>query len=152
MIYFVQLPEQKREIATSILHALPDWFGIPESTQKYIDECSEKPFWSYRNGEQDIGFIALKETGPKAAEIFVMGVLKEYHRQGIGRMLFDAFCDYVKSAGYEFLQVKTVDAGCYEEYDRTRMFYERMGFTKLEVLPTLWDKWNPCLVMTMSLR
>ena len=36
-------------------------------------------------------------------------------------------------------------------FDRTRLFYEAMGFRALEVFPTLWDEWNPCLVMVMKL-
>ncbi|MDR0397389.1 MAG: hypothetical protein LBH66_08820 [Oscillospiraceae bacterium] len=49
--------------------------------------------------------------------------------------------------GYEFMEVKTVDAGVYDEYDRTRLFYESMGFRKLEVLPAFWDEKNPCLAL-----
>ena len=79
-----------------------------------------------------------------------MGVRKEYHRQGIGRLLFAAFHEYARSHGYEYLQVKTVDAGRCPEYDRTRLFYESMGFRKLETFPTLWDEWNPCLVLIRS--
>lgn len=33
----VENPEKKAEISAHILHALPDWFGLPDSTQKYID-------------------------------------------------------------------------------------------------------------------
>ena len=34
----------KIEISTSILESLPEWFGIPESTQEYIDNSSNLPF------------------------------------------------------------------------------------------------------------
>ena len=30
----VKNPERKAEISAHILHALPDWFGLPDSTQK----------------------------------------------------------------------------------------------------------------------
>ena len=53
--------------------------------------------------------------------------------------------------GYHLLQVKTVDEGHYPEYDRTIAFYEAMGFVRLEVFPTLWDAWNPCLVLVKPL-
>ncbi|MEN6523457.1 MAG: N-acetyltransferase, partial [Anaerolineaceae bacterium] len=47
---------------------------------------------------------------------------------------------------------KTLDASrCCEEYDRTRAFYEAMGFRPLEVFPELWDKDNPCLLMVKRL-
>ena len=54
---------------------------------------------------------------------------------------------FAKEHGYEYLQVKTVEKGRYEEYDRTVAFYESIGFRMLEVFPTLWDEHNPCMVM-----
>ena len=140
----IQSPEEKAAISAQILRSLPEWFGLPESTAEYIEACRSLPFWAeYRDGTP-VGFLAMRETGPYTAELYVMGVLKEYHRQGVGRALFSSFQEYTKSKGYEYLQVKTVDAGRYPEYDRTRLFYESLGFRKLETFPTLWDEWNPC--------
>lgn len=79
-----------------------------------------------------------------------MGVLPELHRQGIGRALFEAFQQYAKEKGYVFLQVKTVQEGHYEEYDRTAAFYKSVGFWEFECFPTLWDEWNPCQVYVMA--
>ena len=68
-----------------------------------------------------VGFIALKETGPYTAEICVMGILKEYHRKGIGHQLFDEFHKYAKEKGYRFIQVKTVEAVSYTHlYQRVK--------------------------------
>ncbi|KAB7124131.1 N-acetyltransferase, partial [Bifidobacterium longum] len=39
----------------------------------------------------------------------------------------------------------------YPEYDQTIRFYESVGFERLEVFPTLWDAWNPCLVLVKKL-
>ena len=75
-----------------------------------------------------------------------MGVLKEYHRTGIGRLLYDTFEQYAREQGYEFVQVKTVKKGYYKEYDITNAFYEKLGFKEFECFPTLWDEWNPCQV------
>lgn len=52
---------------------------------------------------------------------------------------------------YKFLQVKTVAQGKYKEYDSTIQFYRSIGFTEFEVIPTLWDEWNPCLIMIKSI-
>ena len=51
-----------------------------------------------------------------------MGVLKPCHRKGYGRALVDAAVAYARQTGYEFMQVKTVQMGKYEEYDRTNQF------------------------------
>ena len=152
MIRAVENEEEKKRISREVLSDLPEWFGIPESTEEYIRESEHMPFWVSLNGEETEGFIALKETSPFAAELYVMAVKKGLHRRGVGKALFSAFYQYAKEYGYEFLQVKTVDEGLYDEYDQTRFFYESLGFRKLEVFPTLWDEWNPCLVMVMAVK
>lgn len=139
--------DQKRAIAREILTDLPEWFGIPESMEAYIRESADQPFFAAMEGDEAIGFMTLKETSPYTAELAVCGVKRRFHRSGAGSAMFKAFHAHAAEKGYEYLQVKTVAAGCYPEYDATRMFYERMGFRALEVLPNLWDESNPCLIM-----
>lgn len=144
-------PERRRAIAWEILSDLPEWFGIPESTEEYIRESAAMPFFAGEEKGEFLGFMAMKETAPQTCEIYVCGVKKRFHRRGAGSALFAAFCSHAREKGYRFVQVKTVAAGHYPEYDATRLFYERMGFTALEVFPTLWDECNPCLIMVMAL-
>ena len=139
-------PEEKEGIAAEVLVALPEWFGLPESRSDYIEKSRGMPFWAAFSGERALGFAALKETGPAAAEVFVMGVLPEYHRMGIGKGLYEALERWARERGYAFVQVKTVQMGRYSCYDRTNRFYRSMGFQELECFPTLWDEWNPCQV------
>lgn len=80
-----------------------------------------------------------------------MGVLKEFHRQGIGRELFTAARTCAADRGYQFLQVKTVQMGRYDDYDNTNRFYISMGFKEFEVLPRLWGEENPCQIYVMAL-
>lgn len=143
--------EEKQRIAREILADLPEWFGIPESTEEYIRESGDMPFFAAIQEDEAVGFMALKETSLYTAEIYVCGVKKRLHRCGAGRALFAAFRDYAAAHGYEYAQVKTVAAGCWPEYDATRLFYERLGFRALEVFPTLWNENNPCLIMVQKL-
>lgn len=84
-------------------------------------------------------------------EISVMGILKEYQHQGIGSKLFQAARQTAAEEGYSFLQVKTVQMGIYEEYDRTNLFYRSLGFREFEVIPDLWDEANPCQIYIMHI-
>lgn len=145
-------PTEKEQISQAILADLPDWFGIPESTAEYIQKSQDMPFWASFEESSATGFIVLKETAPRVAEIYVTGVLAAYHRKGLGHLLFDAFLAYAKDHGYEFLQVKTVRRGCYDEYDRTCAFYESLGFVEFECFPTLWDESSPCQLYIMSIK
>ena len=144
--------EEKQRIARLILESLPDWFGIPEAREEYIEKSVKQPFFAAFDGENAVGFLYLAETGKNTAELYVMGVLKEYHRRGVGKMLFAAAKQRAKELGYSFLQVKTVQMGKYPEYDATNRFYLALGFGEFEVFPTLWDEWNPCQIYVMSLK
>ena len=145
-IRFIETAEEKETISRTILTQLPEWFGLPNSTNEYIQNSKTMPFWACFDENKLVGFVALKKTSKSTAEIYVMGVLKEYHRMGIGRLLYEAFEQYTKEQGYEFVQVKTVKKGHYKEYDITNAFYEKLGFKELECFPTLWDEWNPCQI------
>ena len=143
--------EKKQSISREILEALPDWFAIPESREKYIKESADQPFFAAYDSEKPIGFLCLKETGKETVELCVMGVLKDYHRKGVGRKLFERARDLARQSGYSFMQVKTVQMGRYAEYDATNRFYLSIGFKEFEVFPTLWDERNPCQVYVMAL-
>ena len=143
---------EKQCIARFILESLPDWFGIPEAREEYIGKSASRPFFAAFDGERAIGFLCLAKTGKDTAELCVMGVLKEYHRRGVGKALFTTAKRRAKELGYSFLQVKTVQMGKYPEYDATNRFYLALGFCEFEVFPTLWDEWNPCQIYVMSLK
>lgn len=151
MICLINDKEHKEKIARNILCELPDWFGLPESTEEYIRCSKDMPFWADIEDEKTRGFAVLKETSPYTVEIYVMGVLKEFHRKKIGKQLFQYCYEYSKEQGYLYMQVKTVKEGCYEKYDRTIAFYKNLGFKEFECLPTLWDEWNPCQIYVMAL-
>ena len=152
MIREIQEPAEKQKITRMILEALPDWFGVTESREEYIRDSAGLPFFAAFDGERPIGFLCLKETGKETVELCVMGVLQEYHRKGIGRALFEKAKEAAVRMGYSFMQVKTVQMGRYEDYDRTNRFYLSLGFKEFEVFPLLWDEWNPCQIYVMSLR
>ena len=152
MIRIVHDAEEKRRIARLILERLPEWFGIPEAREDYILKTADEIMIVSTESDTPNGFLCLKETGRDTAELAVMGVLKEYHRRGIGTALFEAAKTIAVEKGYSFLQVKTVQMGRYEEYDRTNRFYLSLGFKEFEVFPTLWDEWNPCQIYVMALK
>ena len=147
----IEHADAKQTIARQILETLPEWFGLEDARESYIRESAGQTFFAAFDGEQAVGFLCLKETGRDTLELSVMGVLKAYHRRGIGTALFVSGKTFATESGYSFLQVKTVQMGRYEVYDRTNRFYRSLGFKELDVFPTLWDAWNPCQVYILSL-
>ncbi|MFV0518712.1 MAG: GNAT family N-acetyltransferase [Lachnospirales bacterium] len=144
--------KEKREISRDILEQLPEWFGIPESTENYIQECSNQYFFELTLSAPSLqGFISFKETSKDTIELAVMGVKKEYHRKGIGKNLFLYAKKLLLEKGYSFIQVKTVQIGKYSSYDIANKFYISLVFKEFELFPTLWNENNPCQIYIISL-
>ena len=152
MIIEIKSPNEKQAIARKVLEALTDWFGIEESREEYISGSANWTFFVFYLEDEYVGFLCLKETGKATVELAVMGVLQNHHRSGLGRQLVERAKETARSQGYEFMQVKTVKMGMYEDYDRTNLFYISCGFKELEVFPLLWDEANPCQIYVMSLK
>lgn len=151
MIIQVENNKEKEMISRTILEALPDWFGLPEAREEYIVNSVNQQFFAAVKEEKTIGFLCLKQTGKDTVEVSVMGVLKEFHRHGIGRKLFMKAREKAIKDGFSFIQVKTVQMGQYDNYNNTNKFYTSLGFKEFEIFPTLWDEWNPCQVYVMAL-
>lgn len=151
MIIQVENNKEKEMISRTILEVLPDWFGLPEAREEYIVNSVNQQFFAAVKEEKTIGFLCLKQTGKDTVEVSVMGVLKEFHRHGIGRKLFMKAKEKAIKDGFSFIQVKTVQMGQYDNYDNTNKFYISLGFKEFEIFPTLWDEWNPCQVYVMAL-
>ena len=152
MVIAINDPNEKRMIARMVLETLTEWFEVEDSREGYIRDCADWTFLAAKKDDTIIGFLCLNETGNATVELAVMGVMKEYHRNGVGHKLVEKAKEVAMADGYEFMQVKTVKMGMYEDYDRTNHFYISCGFKELEVFPLLWDEANPCQIYVMSLK
>ena len=143
---------EKSNICDSILRALPNWFGNESAIADYAEKVKTMPFYVAYHGSTAIGFVAIKTHNPCTAEIYVMGILKDFHRQGIGNRLIERCEMYCEDNNMDYLTVKTLDeSGQSKSYDKTRLFYLAMGFKPLEVFPLFWDKDNPCLFLVKNI-
>jgi coenzyme F420-0:L-glutamate ligase/coenzyme F420-1:gamma-L-glutamate ligase len=147
----IQDPAERSRIAEAVLRDLPDWFGIEESTRRYIEDAATLPTLVV---EPDAGFLCLKQHTLRAAEIYVMGVRREQHRKGIGRALVAAAESWCRVRGIPYLHVKTLGPSRPDPggYDATRAFYEAVGFVALEELHGLSDENNPTLILVKDVR
>jgi coenzyme F420-0:L-glutamate ligase/coenzyme F420-1:gamma-L-glutamate ligase len=146
----IEDPAERSRIAEAVLRDLPDWFGIEESTRTYIKDAATLPTFVV---EPDLGFLCLKQHTPAAVELYVMGVRRSQHRQGIGRALVEAAESWCRARGIPYLHVKTLGSSRPDPgYDATRSFYEAMGFVALEELDGLWGEGNPALVLVKDVR
>ena len=137
---------QKMAVVAEVLKDLPEWFGIPESTQAYIEGAKDLQVWAAYQESDLTSFVSLAYSSEDCAEIDCLGVKKAYQGRGIGSQLL-ATLESEARKKVDFLQVKTVTEGSNKDYDRTNVFYRSLGFKKLEIFPQLWGSQNPCQIL-----
>lgn len=143
--------DKKMAVVAEVLKDLPEWFGIPESTQAYIEGAKDLQVWAaYQEGDL-LGFVCLSYSSEDCAEIDCLGVKKGHQGRGIGRELI-ATLESEARKNVDYLQVKTVAQGSNQDYDRTNVFYRSVGFKKLEIFPQLWDPQNPCQILIKKIN
>ena len=119
--------DQKMAVVTEILRDLPEWFGIPESTQAYIEGAKDLRVWAaYQEGDL-LGFVSLSYSSEDCAEIDCLGVKKAHQGREIGSQLL-ATLESEACKKVDYLQAKTVAEGSNKSYDRTNVFYRSLGF------------------------
>ena len=136
------------DLCKPVLCMLPEWFGIDEANQHYLETIDQLPTFLALDGNRVIGFLTIKHHFSKTAEVYITGVLPEYHRRGIGREMLSTAETYLRNQRVLYLQVKTLsDSNPDPCYANTRAFYLAMGFCPLEEFKTLWDDANPALLL-----
>ena len=172
---------EKSNICNDILRSLPEWFGVESSIVDYVQKVRSMPFYAAYKNDGPVGFAAIKLHNSYTVEICVIGILKGYHRHGIGKMLVSCCEKYCHENKIEFLTVKTLAESKTkskdeinsesenvskdgsmdalkdisredDSYRKTRLFYLSVGFRPLEVFPLFWDEDNPCLFMAKYVK
>ncbi|MGV1760729.1 GNAT family N-acetyltransferase [Rhizobium sp. P44RR-XXIV] len=149
----VEITECKGEICRDIMSELTDWFTEPA----VIDACAHAvetlPMFGCIEKDNVAGFVAVRPHPPSAMEILVIATRRRYHGGGIGKRLLTAAERFARSADCKLLTVKTLAPRGRNEpqYDATRTFYDRNGFIRAEIFPTLWQEDNPCLFFVKPL-
>lgn len=149
MIKKIEDIETKQEISNNILRKLPEWFEIESAIVDYVKNSANTTIFAYFEENKAIGFVSLKHINNHTLEIYIMGVEKQYQKNGVGTQLINTATEFAKQNNYKLLQVKTLDES-YVPYDKfyeiTRKFYNKVGFYNLECL-NIWGEENPCIVM-----
>jgi GNAT superfamily N-acetyltransferase len=134
-----------------ILRSLPRWFGIEESLQDYVADTERFPTF-LAVAHEPVAFITVREHFTQSWEVHCIAVEASYRGTDIGRALHEHVAAWLVARGCHLLQVKTLAASHPStEYAQTRGFYERLGYTPLEVFPLLWGPHLPVLQLVKQL-
>jgi GNAT superfamily N-acetyltransferase len=135
------------EAVAELLSGLPEWFGIEQSNLDYIDAARTLPGVSATSRGAVVAVCLLRRHNPQSAEIEFLAVRRDHHRRGVGRRVVAYVEAELGAEGVTLLQVKTFGpSGDSPEYERTRAFYESVGFVPLEERHDIWGPDNPCLI------
>ena len=138
-------------ICRSILATIADWFGMPASNAEYERLAESGPAWLAVVDGEAVGLMLLKRHFASTLEVYFLGVARARHRQGAGRALMAHAEAVARAEGRRFIMVKTQGPSAnYEPYERTRHFYEALGYAALEELDAGWGPENPTLIMAKA--
>ena len=136
----------------SLLAALPEWFSIEEENRRYVAAAERQANHAALIDGAVVGVALTRRHSPHAAELTLLAVHPDVHRQGVGRALVTAVEGDLAADGVELLQVKTLGASDPSpEYAATRTFYRALGYRDLEELHDLWPD-QPCLILVKVLH
>ena len=77
------------EAIEQLLRGLPEWFGIEQSLLDYVEHSRTLPTTAALDGDEVVGACVVRHHFPRSAEIELLAVRRDRHRQGIGRRLVE---------------------------------------------------------------
>jgi len=136
---------------TALVASLPEWF-TPEAVETVREAVPGMPAVVAANKTGEIvGFLAWEQR-PDEWEICWIGVVRELHRQGLGRKMLTRMLGRARAAGISRIRVQTVAPSVdYEPYARTRAFYEACGFRLQSIEPQGWPDGTDKGIYVLSL-
>lgn len=151
-IHIEERPAGSGAICQAILATIGDWFGMPASNAEYEHLAEIGPAVVALAGGAPVGLMLLKRHFDTTLEVYFLGVQIDRHRQGCGRALMAHAEAIAREEGRPFVLVKTQGPSAnYEPYERTRRFYEALGYAALEELDVGWGPENPTLLMAKAI-
>jgi len=93
------------------LASLPARFAAPDANAACRETAERSPTIVAEADGTAIGLAVLSRHSPEAAELTLLAVRPEWHRQGVGRRLVELAERVLVEEGVEYLQVKTLWPG-----------------------------------------
>lgn len=138
------LPLEAKQICESITETLPEWFGIAEANERYAQGMLTRTSFAACLEDKFVGLVTLEFPYPNNANIYWMGVKKDYHHRGIGSQLIRYAENYCREHKFTSLTVETLSPKHNNiNYNKTYVFYEKFGFKPLFEL----SPYDPELIM-----
>lgn len=149
MIKIIQISHiQASSLCRKITADLPEYFGLPEVNEHYIEGVAERNNFAAIIEGEEAGLISIDFPYPNNANIYWMGIKRQRHGSGIGKLLIKTAINFAQSKGAETMTVETLspDNGD-ENYLKTYKFYESQGLKPLFNLKPQGYEWEMVYMM-----
>jgi hypothetical protein len=98
-------PDLAEALVRKITIDLPEYFGLPEVNEYYATGVRSRVNLAAKVDEKYVGLIAIDFPYSENANIYWMGILRPYHRTGIGKILSCEAFDRAKNIGAKTISV-----------------------------------------------
>jgi hypothetical protein len=131
-------------ICATVLAALPEWFGFPDSVAAYVEAAESNPTFVATVAGRDSGILTLRLHSPDAAESSSWASCPSSTGRESGRPCWKP-PSWLSRREISYLQVKTLSSRHPDPagYAATRAFSFSSGFRPLEEMPELWGSDQP---------
>jgi GNAT superfamily N-acetyltransferase len=138
-----------------IVRSLPYHFGDPDGRRECAEAVRRDAGLVALGRGRVIGFLTVVHHFEATSEITWMAVHAGHRGRGVGRALIRRLTDQLRAEGRRLLLVLTVSSleeepGVTDGYQRTRAFYQAVGFLPARELPNLWPG-DKALLLAMPL-
>jgi kynurenine formamidase/GNAT superfamily N-acetyltransferase len=135
--------DDAEELCRQITADLPDYFGLPECNEQYIQGVRSRINFAAKKKGAFAGLLSLEFPYPTNSNIYWMAVLRHWQGKGIGQRLLEAAVQYARLHGVCTMTVETLaPSEADENYLKTYQFYEKQGFSSLFNLKPADYVWN----------
>lgn len=139
----VVAPDAAEALCRHITVDLPEYFGLPDANEHYALGVRSKTNIAARVNGKLVGLLSMDFPYPTNSNIYWMGILREFQREGIGQLLLNAASQRAKDSGAKTMTVETLaETESDENYLKTYRFYDACGFSPLFNLKPQGYEWN----------
>lgn len=131
------------DLCRKITLDLPEYFGLPDANEHYALGVRSRTNFAAKTNEDYLALISIDFPYPNNSNIYWMGVLRNFHKQGVGHQLIEEACKFAKQNGAKTMTVETLaPSESDENYLKTYNFYLSVGFSPLLNLKPNGYEWN----------
>ena len=136
-------PDLAEGLCRKITVDLPEYFSLPEVNEHYAVGVRSRLNLAACIGEEYVGLVSISFPYPENSNIYWIGILPQYHRTGVGKILsYEAF-KQAKNKGAKTICVETLSPkGADENRLKTYHFYKSLGFAPLFNFKPEGYAWN----------